>query len=104
PHSFPTLSASAALAWLPVALVTLAIKILTEGWVVLAQNYGVLTVMFLVGFALQMLFGALSHMVPVVIGGGPRPQKAGITEINRLGTWRVFTANLAIILCLLPVP
>src|SRR5699024_5508291 len=28
PHSFPTLSASAALAWLPVALVTLAIKIL----------------------------------------------------------------------------
>ncbi|OAV53333.1 multicopper oxidase domain-containing protein [Enteractinococcus helveticum] len=104
PHSFPTLSASAALIWLPIALVTLAVKILTDGWATLAQNYGVLTGMFLVGFALQMLFGALSHLVPVVIGGGPRPLKAGIAEINRLGTWRVVTANLAIALCLLPVP
>ena len=104
PHSFPTLSASAALLWLPIALVTLAVKILTDGWATLAQSYGVVTVMFLVGFALQMLFGALSHLVPVVIGGGPRPLKAGIAEINRLGTWRVVTANLAIALCLLPVP
>ena len=104
PHSFPTLSASAALIWLPIALVTLAVKILTDGWVALAQSYGVVTVMFLVGFALQMLFGALSHLVPVVIGGGPRPLKAGIAEINRLGTWRVVTANIAIALCLVPVP
>lgn len=104
PHSFPTLSASAALIWLPIALVTFAVKILTDGWTTLAQSYGVLTVMFLVGFALQMLFGALSHLVPVVIGGGPRPLKAGIAEINRLGTWRVVTANIAIALCLLPVP
>lgn len=104
PHSFPTLSASAALLWLPIALVTLTIKILDDGWAALAQNYGVLTVMFLVGFALQMLFGALSHLIPVVIGGGPRPLKAGIAEINRLGTWRVVTANIAIALCLLPIP
>lgn len=104
PHSFPTLSAAAALVWLPIALVTLGVKILTDGWATLAQSYGVVTVMFLVGFALQMLFGALSHLVPVVIGRGPRPLKAGIAEINRLGTWRVVTANLAIVLCLLPVP
>src|SRR5690606_32139826 len=56
PHSFPTLSAAAALVWLPIALVTLGVKILTDGWATLAQSYGVVTVMFLVGFALQMLF------------------------------------------------
>ena len=104
PHSFPTFSASAALLWLPVALVTLAVKILLDGWQLLAVSYGVLTIMFLVGFALQMLLGALSYLVPVVIGGGPRPIRAGMRELNRLGTWRVFTVNIALIVCLLPVP
>ncbi|GAA4114670.1 cbb3-type cytochrome c oxidase subunit I [Enteractinococcus coprophilus] len=104
PHSFPTFSASAALLWLPVALVTLAVKMLFDGWQVLPVSYGVLTVMFLVGFALQMLLGALSYLVPVVIGGGPRPLRAGMRELNRLGTWRVFTVNIALIVCLLPVP
>ncbi len=104
PHSFPTFSATAALIWLPIALITLAVKIVANGWDALATSYGALTVMFLVGFALQMLFGALSHLVPVVIGGGPRPVKAGIAELNRLGTWRVCTTNLSIGLCLLPVP
>lgn len=103
PHSFPTLSASAALVWLPVALVTLMVKIVVDGWQQLATSYGVLTVMFLVGFALQMLLGALSYLLPVVIGGGPRPLRAGIQELNRLGTWRVFTVNIAIAVGLLPV-
>lgn len=104
PHSFPTFSATAALLWLPIALVTLAVKILSEGWEMLAGSYGVLTIMFLVGFALQMLFGALSYLVPVVIGGGPRPLRAGMQELNRLGTWRVFTVNIALVVALLPVP
>jgi len=104
PHSFPTFSATAALIWLPIALITLAVKLVANGWDSLATSYGALTVMFLVGFGLQMLFGALSHLVPVVIGGGPRPVKAGIAELNRLGTWRVCTTNLAIGVCLLPVP
>ena len=104
PHSFPTFSAGAALLWLPFALVTLAVKILSDGWQTLAGNYGVLTVMFLIGFALQMLFGALSYLVPVVIGGGPRPLRAGMQELNRSGTCRVFTANIAIVVALSPVP
>lgn len=103
PHSFPTFSASAALLWFPIALITLTVKIFTDGWATLATNYGVLTVMFLMGFGLQMLLGALSYLLPVVIGGGPRPLRAGMQELNRLGTWRVVTANLAIVICLLPV-
>lgn len=104
PHSFPTLSASAALLWLPIALVTLGVKIVADGWQPLAVSFGVLTVMFLIGFGLQMLFGALSYLVPVIVGGGPRPLRAGMHELNRLGTWRVVTVNLALVLCLLPVP
>lgn len=104
PHSFPTFSASAALLWFPIALVTLGTKIVVAGWQELAASFGVLTVMFLVGFGVQMLFGALSYLIPVVIGGGPRPLRAGMRELNRLGTWRVCTANFALALCLVPIP
>ncbi len=104
PHSFPTFSAAASLTWLPIALITLAVKFVLDGWENLATSYGVLTVMFVVGFALQMLLGALSYLIPVVIGGGPRPLRAGIAELDRLATWRVFTTNIAIALCLLPIP
>src|SRR5690625_3372270 len=104
PHSFPTLSAGTGLVWLVIGLITLAIKVATTTWSQLAVSYGVVTVMFLVGFALQILLGALSYLIPVVIGGGPAVLRHGMEELNRLGTWRVVTANIAIALCLLPIP
>ncbi|HLS02011.1 MAG TPA: multicopper oxidase domain-containing protein, partial [Beutenbergiaceae bacterium] len=104
PHSFPTLSAGAGLVWFIAGLITLSAKVATTPWSELAISYGVVTVMFLVGFALQVLLGALSYLIPVVIGGGPAVLRHGMQALNKLGTWRVATANLAIFLCLLPVP
>src|SRR5690625_925161 len=104
PHSFPTLSAGAGLVWFIAGLVTLAVKVAITPWAELAISYGVVTVMFLVGFALQVLLGALSYLIPVVIGGGPAVLRTGMEELDRLGTWRVAAANLAIALCLLPIP
>ncbi len=104
PHSFPTLSAGAGLIWLIAGLVTLIYKVATMAWADLAVSYGVVTVMFLVGFALQVLLGALSYLIPVVIGGGPAVLRHGMAELDKLGTWRVVTPNLAMLLSLLPVP
>ena len=104
PHSFPTLSAGSGLVWFVAGLVTLAVKVATTPWAELPSSYGVVTVMFLVGFALQVLLGALSYLIPVVIGGGPAVLRTGMKELDRLGTWRVATANIAIFLCLLPIP
>ncbi|HEX6057044.1 MAG TPA: multicopper oxidase domain-containing protein [Intrasporangium sp.] len=105
PYAFPTLSAGAGLLWLPVGLVLMGWSLATRGsWEALAGNYGALTTIFVVGFALQVLLGALSYLLPVVVGGGPSVLRAGMAELERWGTARVAVANLGLALCLLPVP
>ncbi|MGN6752743.1 MAG: multicopper oxidase domain-containing protein [Intrasporangium sp.] len=105
PMAFPTMSAGAGLVWLPAGLVLMAWSLVARGsWAALADHYGLLTAIFVVGFALQVLLGALSYLLPVVIGGGPSVLRAGMTELERWSTLRVVVANLGLALCLLPVP
>ncbi|MGL3149994.1 multicopper oxidase domain-containing protein [Microbacterium sp. A82] len=62
------------------------------------------TVPFLVaGFAAQVLPGALSYLIPVVLGGGPTPVRVGTAAFDRFGALRVATANAALVVCALPV-
>ena len=49
------------------------------------------------GFAAQVLIGALSYLVPVVLGGGPAPVKAGNRAFDRFGALRVTVANVALL-------
>ncbi|WP_347354685.1 multicopper oxidase domain-containing protein [Intrasporangium sp.] len=105
PAAFPTMSAGAGLVWLPIGLGLMAFSLATRGsWAALSDHYGILTTIFVVGFALQVLLGALSYLLPVVIGGGPSVLRAGMAELDRWSTWRVAVANLGLALCLLPVP
>ncbi|AXG14726.1 multicopper oxidase domain-containing protein [Intrasporangium calvum] len=105
PYAFPTLSVGAGLLWLPVGLLLMAWSLGARGsWEAIADNYGALTTIFVVGFALQVLLGALSYLLPVVVGGGPSVVRAGMVELERWGTARVTVANLGLALCLLPVP
>jgi nitrite reductase (NO-forming) len=105
PYAFPTLSAGAGLIWLPIGLALMAWSLATRGsWDELADNYGALTTIFVVGFALQVLLGALSYLLPVAIGGGPSVLRAGMAELERWGTARVAVTNLGLALSLLPVP
>ncbi|UJP08947.1 multicopper oxidase domain-containing protein [Microbacterium sp. KUDC0406] len=55
------------------------------------------------GFAAQVLVGALSYLVPVVLGGGPSPVRTGTAAFDRGAAWRVTTANAALAVCALPV-
>nr|ADD51574.1 copper-containing nitrite reductase [Intrasporangium sp. 4LS1] len=105
PYAFPTLSVGAGLLWLPVGLLLMAWSLGGRGsWEAIADNYGALTTIFVVGFALQVLLGALSYLLPVVVGGGPSVVRAGMVELERWGTARVTVANLGLAICLLPVP
>ncbi len=105
PWAFSTMSVGAGLVWLPVGLGLMAWSLASRGsWEALADNYGVLTTIFVVGFALQVLLGALSYLLPVVIGGGPSVLRAGMAELDRWSTLRVAVANIGLALCLLPVP
>ncbi len=105
PATFPTLSAGAGIVWLPIGIAVLGWALLTRGsFVAVADHYGTLTVIFVVGFALQVLLGALSYLLPVAIGGGPSVLRAGMTELEKGSTLRVVVTNAGLVLTLLPVP
>ena len=55
------------------------------------------------GFAAQVLLGALSYLVPVVLGGGPSAVRAATATFDAGGSLRVATANAALFVCALPV-
>jgi len=109
PTTFPTLSAGAGISWLAVGLVLLAWMVVRNAlsggdWHDIAHHYGSLTAVFVVGFALQVMLGALSHLIPVVLGGGPSVLRAAMQPLERWGAARVVIANAGLAICLLPVP
>jgi nitrite reductase (NO-forming) len=105
PKVFATWSVTAALGWGCVALVVLAWRLVTSGsWAGVAKGYGVVAAVVAVGFAAQLLFGALSHLIPTVLGGGPSVVRAGSAWFNRAAAWRVTVVNLGLVVCLLPSP
>ncbi|GAA5030057.1 multicopper oxidase domain-containing protein [Terrabacter aeriphilus] len=105
PRSFATWSVTAGLAWGAVALILVGWRIGTaEAWASVAQGYGVVAAVIALGFALQLLFGALSHLIPVVLGGGPSVVRAASSRLDRGWVWRVVVVQLGLVIALLPVP
>jgi len=58
----------------------------------------------LAGFAAQTLLGALTYLLPVVLGGGPVGGRRLAAVLDRLGTTRTLALNLGVVLLALPVP
>ena len=108
PTSFAALSITAAFAWWAVVIAFIA-----GGSVVgqlrgadVAETAGLIggAVPYLAaGFAAQVLPGALSYLIPVVLGGGPTPVRIGTAAFERWGVLRVTVANAALIVCAMPV-
>ena len=104
PRTFATVSATAALAWGAVALALVGWRLATApSWAAIHDGYGVVAAVVAVGFGAQLLFGALSHLIPVVLGGGPSVVRAAASWFERAWFWRVVVVNLGLVLCLLPV-
>lgn len=105
PRTFATCSVSAALGWAIAALALVTWRLATVGsWADVAHGYGTVAAVIAVGFAAQLLFGALSYLIPVVLGGGPSVVRAAAARFDRAWTWRLVVVNLGLLLCLLPVP
>ena len=105
PRRFATVSVSAALGWGIVALALVGWRLATAPtWADVADGYGTVAAVVAVGFAAQLLFGALSHLIPVVLGGGPSVVRAATAAFDRWWVWRVVVVNSGLLLCLLPVP
>lgn len=100
---FPILSIGAGVTWFVLSVAGLLVLWLTArtepmGTSLLAQDVQALTVPFVVGFALQVLLGAMSYLMPTVMGGGPRAVRASLAVMSRGATFRVTVVNLALVL------
>ena len=58
----------------------------------------------LAGFALQVLLGALTYLLPVVVGGGPAAGRRQAATLERAGLVRVLALNIGVALIALPLP
>jgi nitrite reductase (NO-forming) len=59
--------------------------------------------MLVVGLVVQVLVGALTYLVPTVLGGGPLGNRAMTSILDRMWVPRVVLANAGLALTLAPV-
>ncbi|MCT1384818.1 multicopper oxidase domain-containing protein [Brachybacterium sp. p3-SID1565] len=103
---FPILSIGAGMVWFMLGLLRLtalwwrsADEQLASSLV--AADVQTLTVPFVAGFLLQVLLGAMSYLLPVTMGGGPRAVRASLAMMSRFAVVRVVIVNLVIALFVL---
>ncbi|SFP24871.1 nitrite reductase (NO-forming) [Actinomadura madurae] len=94
PHTPASWVLAAGTAWFAVTLVVDASR----------QSLSDLLPLVLVGFIGQTLLGALTFLLPVVLGGGPAALKANASLIERAWKLRTAAINLAVPLLAAPVP
>lgn len=96
PRDFPAWSIGAGLLWFVGCQVALLARLLGARDLV-AADLQALSVPFLAGFGAQLLFGAMSYLMPTVMGGGPSVVRAATTAMNRFGALRVASLNAALL-------
>lgn len=105
PREFSAASVGCALVWGMAGIIWVGTLLATaSGWGDVSAGYSPVAAVFAAGFAAQLLFGALSHLVPTVLGGGPRAVRAAVDRLNRWTTVRLVVVNGGLLLYLLPVP
>ncbi|WP_460526949.1 multicopper oxidase domain-containing protein [Flindersiella endophytica] len=90
----------AAACWLLIALALDAVLLLTGA----AARFSLVYAPLLAGFVGQVLVGSLTHLLPVVLGGGPAEAKRLHARFGRAWRLRFAAVNVGIVLALLPLP
>lgn len=105
PASFPTWSVGAGVLWLVAMLSLVAVRVAIGGrWDDVSGALHEAAPFLAAGFVAQVLLGALSYLVPVVLGGGPAAVRAANRALDSAGALRVALVNVGLVWCLLPVP
>ncbi|TFV66930.1 UNVERIFIED_ORG: copper oxidase [Bacillus sp. AZ43] len=105
PSSYPAWSVAAGLLWLTGCLVVAAVSVGTaDTWLEAGERFRWLTPFLAAGFGAQVLLGALSYLVPVVLRGGAVPVRAANEVLDRGGALRIAVVNAGLLVCVLPVP
>lgn len=104
PITYAGWSIGAALAWFTVCVLMFGVVVAASSWGQASDRLGPLIPIVVVGFAAQILLGALSYLLPVVLGGGPEAARVSARELDRASTFRVLVVNGGMLLYLLPMP
>lgn len=106
PREFPTWSLTGGVSWMTVGIVAFACASLSEPSAeALLDGSGRWAVMIGVGGIGQVLIGALSYLLPVMIGGGPQAVRTAIAVIDaRMGRLVIRNAALLVLVLIGPHP
>lgn len=105
PTGHPTWSLAAGLLWLLGCLVAWAAILATSGDAhQVHHRFDSLVPFLAVGFAAQVLLGAMGYLIPTALGGGGTAVRAAGEVLDRAGAFRVAAVNLGLVVCLLPAP
>ncbi|MCV7151046.1 multicopper oxidase domain-containing protein [Mycolicibacterium pyrenivorans] len=104
PADFPTLSVLCGVAWLLGSLAYLTVGLLTApNWIAASDRASAAGPALLAGFLVQVLFGSLAYLVPMVMGGRASALAASAV-LEKGAPWRLSVANSGLLICVLPVP
>jgi nitrite reductase (NO-forming) len=105
PVSFPAWSVLAGLAWLVVVVVSLVLET-TSGasWAAVHQRLEWAAVPLALGFGAQVLVGALSSWLQVVLRGEPHGVRAARNALDSGVALRIVLVNGGLMLAVMPVP
>jgi nitrite reductase (NO-forming) len=105
PSAYATWSVMAAVVWLLGSLLGLVtVLVSSPTWQLVTERLGLLITPLAAGFAAQVLLGALSYLVPVVLGGGPLILRGTQARLDRGNALRAVLINVGLMVCVLPVP
>jgi nitrite reductase (NO-forming) len=99
PHDYATWAAAAGLGWTMVGVGVIAFLAFTAPDAAALSN-AELPWLALVGAGglVQVLFGTLTYLLPVVVGGGPRVVRVGIAVLETVAPFRIVLRNTAVAL------
>ena len=100
PRDFPTWSVGMAIIWIAGCVSWLSWQVLARP-LLDAEHVKQVTAPLIVGGLVQLVLGAMSYLMPVVMGGGPRMTRATNAVMNRAGALRVSVANAGLVAFLL---
>lgn len=102
---FAPTSVGVSMLWASVGLVWVGYLLATSAnWPEVTDKLPTVAAVFVVGFALQLLLGALSYLIPMLIGRGPAMTRAAQGPLNAGGAFRIIVPNVALLVWLAPVP
>lgn len=105
PSAYATWSVMAAVIWLVGSLLGLvAVLLSSPTWALVTDRLGLLVTPLAAGFAAQVVLGAMTFLVPVVLGGGPAIVRGAQSRLERGNAVRALLINVGLVVSLLPLP